>query len=171
MPYPGNHIGTLIKPHGYKGEMLLKGKAELLKDLREGNALFIDISGQRIPFFIEEFSAEPSLDRGIIKFEFIDSNTEARKYSGCELWSGIKPGQKGNKVLSVNEYIGFTVIDKDTGISYTVTDYYESEANPVLLLEYGKKEVMLPLNADYVLSVDVSKKTIEAAFPEGLVTD
>jgi len=60
MAHKGNHIGTLIKPHGYKGELLLKGKPQFLTDLIEGIPLFIEIYEQRIPFFIEDFSPDVS---------------------------------------------------------------------------------------------------------------
>jgi hypothetical protein len=65
MAHLGNHIGTLIKLYGYKGELLLKGKPQLLDKITEGIPLFIEISEQGIPFFIEGFSLDISGEKGI----------------------------------------------------------------------------------------------------------
>ena len=35
MSEQGSHIATLIKPHGYKGEMQMKGKPELLENIQK----------------------------------------------------------------------------------------------------------------------------------------
>ncbi|MEX0982192.1 MAG: hypothetical protein WD577_00625 [Bacteroidales bacterium] len=170
MSYQGSHIGTLIKPHGYKGELLLKGKPEILRELKLGIPLFIELSGQLVPFFVEEFSHDLSGEKCIVRFGFIESDVEARRYTGCEVFnSAVSQVDRRSEILDVKEYKGFTVIDTKKDIKYTVADYYDNPGNPVLLLERKGNEVMLPVNADFILSVDISRKTIKAAFPSGLV--
>ena len=170
MSYQGNHIGTLIKPHGYKGELLLKGKPEIIRELKQGIPLFIELFGQLVPFFIEELSPDPSGEKCIVRFEFIESDVEARRYTGCEVFnSTVYQTDSRVELLNVREYEGFIVIDTNKYEKYTVADYYDNPGNPILLLEREGNEVMLPVNADYILSVDISGKMIEAAFPDGLV--
>ena len=74
-----------------------------------------------------------------------------------------------SEILEVREYEGFTVIDTTKDKKYTVADFYDNPGNPLLLLKSEGNEVMLPVNADYILSVDISGKMIKAAFPDGLV--
>lgn len=170
MSHPGSHIGTLIKPHGYKGELLLKGKPEILRELKEGVPLFIEISEQRIPFFIEGISLDPSEEKCIVQLSFIESDSEARRYVGCEVYR--PPDSKTDERMvidDIHQFAGFVVVNKAEGGQYSVTDFFDHPENPVLLLEGEGREVMLPLNADYILSVDKKKRVIEAAFPEGLV--
>ena len=169
MSHTGSHIGTLIKPHGYKGELLLKGKPEIIRELQQGIPLFIELSEQRIPFFIEEISPDPSGEKCIIQLAFIESDSEARRYVGCEVYQ--PPDSKTDERMVVDDspgFAGFVVLDTAGGGQYNVTDFFDHPENPLLLLEFEGKEVMLPLNADYILSVDNQKKVIEAAFPEGL---
>ncbi len=170
MAYQGNHIGTLIKPHGYKGELLLKGKPEIIRELNQGIPLFFEISGQLVPFFIEALSHDLSGEKCIVRFEFIESDVEARRYIGCEVFnSAVSQVDRRSKILEVREYEGFTVIDTTNDKTYTVADFYDNPENPVLLVEREGNEVMLPVNADFILSVDISGKMIKAAFPDGLV--
>ena len=171
MPEAGNHIGTLVKPHGYKGEMLLKGKPEILQKLTEGIPLFIAIDGQRVPFFIEEVYNDAPAEKVIIKFEFIDSNDAAGRYVSCEVFSdpAPSPGSGSASHMHLSEYIGFRCTDRSTGAELTVTDFMEHPENPILVLDHDGNEVLLPLNADFILNVDTGARTIEAAFPGGLV--
>jgi 16S rRNA processing protein RimM len=170
MSHPGSHIGTLIKPYGYKGELLLKGKPEIIREVQQGIPLFIEVSGQRIPFFIEEVSHDPSGEKCNLQLSFIESDSEARKYVGCEVY--LPPDLKtGEPIVAVDihEFAGFLVIDTTGGGHYNVTEFFNHPENPLLLLEGEGREVMLPLNADYIISVDNKQRVIEAAFPEGLV--
>ncbi len=169
MPETGNHIGTLVKPHGYKGEMLIKGKPEILQKLTEGIPLFIAIDGQRIPFFIEEIYNDTPTEKVIIKFEFIDSKDTAGRYVSCEVYSDPEPspGSGSNPLLS--DYLGFRCTDRSSGAELTVTDFIESTENPILVLDHKGNEVLLPLHADFILNVDPEARTIEAFFPEGLL--
>lgn len=168
MPHTGSHIGTLIKPHGFRGEIILKGEKHFLINLEEGIALFLEISGQRIPFFIEDFSLDPGGEKAILKLEFIDSEIQARKYAGCEVYieEKLKPSVAPEK--SNADYIGFTVIDSESAKEYTVSDYYDNPGNPILVLKRGREEVLLPANADFFLKGEINGDRITINFPSGL---
>ncbi len=132
--------------------------------------LFIDIAGQRIPFFIEEISHDSSGEKCIILFEFINSEDEARHYTGCEVFDQPeRHSEVQDSAFRPEEYIGFLVTDISTNNQYRVKDFFNHPTNPILLLERQDIEVMLPVQADYLLSVDLHRRIIMADFPEGLV--
>jgi 16S rRNA processing protein RimM len=167
MANAGNHIGTLIKAHGYKGEMLLKGNPEVVRKLEIGIALFIEISGQRIPFFIEDFSTDTTGEKVFLKLEFIDSDFDARRYLSCEVYADFSIDVEKKSVFSLKDHIGFKVIDLNSKLEYLVTDFYDSPENPILVLERGKDQFLLPQKADYILRVDYEKNVMEVDFPDG----
>jgi hypothetical protein len=170
MPDQGSYIGILIKPYGYRGDMFLKGNPGNLMELKVGIPLFIEKDGQRIPFFIEEIMHEPSSEKCTIKLEFINSDIEARKYMHCKVHKEYKRVSKGKRSgEDIAGYHGYKVIDSSSGIEFIVADYFDNPGNPIFLLKWEGDEVMLPGNADYILSFDHDEKIILAAFPEGLL--
>jgi len=169
MPEAGNHIGTLVKPHGYKGEMLLKGKPEILQKLTEGIPLFIAVDGQRVPFFIEEIYNDDPAEKVIIKFEFIDSNDTAGRYVACEVFSDPEPSPGNGTEMRLLDFKGFKCTDRSSGAELIVTGYIESTENPILVLDHQGSEVLLPANADFIVAVNTEAGTIDADFPEGLL--
>lgn len=170
MSYRGSHIGTLIKPHGFRGDMFLKGRTEILTELETGMPLFIEKDGQRIPFFIEEIETDDAGGRCIVRFGFIGSDAEARRFVGCQVFDRLVPDKRDVLVWShLHEYIGFVVTDTRSENQYRVTDFMDNQENPLLIIDKEGVEVMLPVNADYILSVDSKKKMIVAAFPDGLI--
>lgn len=169
MPEMGNHIGTLVKPHGYKGAMLLKGNTEILQELTEGIPLFIETDGQRVPFFIEEVYNDDPAEKVIIKFEFIDSDADAGRYVSCEVYSDPAASKSSETNLHLSGYMGFTCIDRNSGAECKVTDYIESPDNPLLVLDHQGNEILLPANTVFILEVNTDTKTIQAEFPDGLL--
>jgi len=171
MTQPGNHIGTLLKPNGYKGELLLRGNPQIIEKLTIGIPLFIELSEQGIPFFIEKISFNAAGDTCIVKLEFINSDREASPFVGCEVYMESKFTDSVEKTLKLADYIGYIVKDSKSGDEFEVLDYYENQENPLLILGRKGKEILLPKNADYILYVDQKNRIIEAEFPEGLGGD
>lgn len=165
----GSHIGTLIKPHGYKGELQIKGKPDLLDNIQIGDPLFISINGQRIPFFVEDLFESGHADRLLVKFEFIDGIDEARKFTNCDVYSDQIKSSPGSPEEDISSMIGYTVYDKITGRSAAVSDFVKSKENPILILNFNNQEVMLPLNADYIELIDHETQTVSVSLPEGLI--
>ena len=166
MPEIGSHIGTLIKPHGYKGELQIKGKPDLLDNIQIGDPLFISIDGQRIPFFVEDLFESGHPDRLVVKFEFINDIEQARKYTTCDVYSDQKQTSTDNKGDDLSNMMGYSVHDKHSGRFAEVSDYVASNDNPILILAFDKQEVMLPLNADYIETIDNKSKKITVAYPK-----
>ena len=77
--------GTISKPYGLRGEVNILLEPEAGKYIEPDHPLFIDIDGQRVPFFVEEVELV-SADQAIVKFEFIESLEEAKKVAGCSLY-------------------------------------------------------------------------------------
>lgn len=169
MSEQGSHIGTLIKAHGYKGEIQIKGKPALLDMIQIGDPLFISIDGQRIPFFVEDAFESGHKDRLVIKFEFIDDINTARKFVNCKVYSDQQGTSEHEDGEDYTTMMSYSVFDTNSKRKAEVTDYIESPENPILILTFDQQDVMLPLNADYIESIDHSSRTMRVALPEGLI--
>jgi len=170
MDQTGHPVGTLIKSHGFRGDMILKGTAETLDNIKEGMPLFFEIEKQRVPFFIEKISVDPIAGSANVKFEFIDSDRDADRYRGCAVFA-----ETGAKIISNAEerneldLTGYSLKDEVTGRTFNVTNSIPDPENPLLVLDAEEGEVLVPAKADFLLKIDHEYKKIIAEFPPGLL--
>ena len=64
---------------------------------------------------------------------------------------------------------GYKVFDSEHGEIGVVDHIEESTNNPLLVIHSGKKEILLPLNGDFVESIDHEKREVHIDAPEGLI--
>lgn len=50
----------------------------------------------------------------------------------------------------------------------TVTDYYDSDANPLFELEIGGRRVLVPAAEEFIAHIDFERRTMKLILPEGL---
>ncbi|MEN8230810.1 MAG: ribosome maturation factor RimM [Bacteroidota bacterium] len=171
MPVPGGaKAGKISKPYGLQGRVNMILDPEAGKHIEIDNPLFINIDGQRVPFFVEDF--EPvSLDQAIVKFEFINSVEEAREVSGCEVY--LDPSQKSASKSGMKDYsaaVGYDAFDQDVGYLGKITDFIQHDMNPVLMVDYKGKELMVPAVDELIQQINHKERSIYFHLPEGLTT-
>jgi 16S rRNA processing protein RimM len=165
----GAKAGKISKPYGLRGEL------NIILELHAGNSiepdtpLFIDIDGQRVPFFVEEVELI-SKDQAIIKFEFIDSLEGAREVSGCSLYFDPhhQPESKPAGGDDLAKLIGFLASDRESGVLGTISDYLPHPMNPLFVIQSEDRELILPAVRDFIEHIDSGKNTIRFNLPEGL---
>jgi 16S rRNA processing protein RimM len=162
-------LGELLKPHGVKGQLVLKLNNLSFDDIKETEQVFILIDGLPVPFFIEELQ-ERTNDSLILKFEDVSSENTAREICNCLVFID-KKFVAGNRltVLTISDLIGFSVKDKEATEIGMLESVLDIENNPLLRIVNNKKEILLPLNPEFIVSYDLTKKEIIVNFPEGLL--
>lgn len=170
MPVQGGvKAGKISKPYGLHGElnMILEPEAG---QIEINNPLFINIDGQRVPFFVKEFDPV-SLDQAIVKFEFIDNIEQARAVSGCEVY--FEPEKRSAAQDVENDYralIGYDASDHIVGYLGKVTDFVQHDMNPVFVIDHGGKELLIPAVDDLIKQINHKKQSIHFFLPEGLTS-
>ena len=53
--------------------------------------------------------------------------------------------------------------------SVQVTDYYDSDANPLFELEIGGRTVLVPAAEEFIAHIDFGGRTMKLVLPEGLL--
>ena len=51
----------------------------------------------------------------------------------------------------------------------TVTDYYDSDANPLFELEIGGRQVLVPAAEEFIAHIDFEGRRMHLVLPEGLI--
>lgn len=164
----GAKAGKISKPYGLQGEVQIILNPLIAEYIKEGIPLFIDIDGQRVPFFTEDVELV-SPTQAIVKFEFIETVEETRKVCGCGLYfdPANSPDLK-HSPEELEEVVGYQAMDVNQGSLGAVKDYLPHAQNPMWILDHRGKELMVPATMDLVRKIDRRKNIITLDLPEGL---
>ena len=162
-------IGKLGKPHGVKGEISFAISDDVF-DRVDADYLVLDINGILVPFFMEEYRFKND-DVVLVKFEDIDTQEQARNYTGCDVYFPRHLSDSDEEHLSWAEIIGFHLVDVPTGnVVGTIEHVDDSTINLLFEVKTADgKEVLIPANEDLIEEVDAEKKKIKMAIPKGLL--
>lgn len=166
----GAKAGKISKPYGLQGKVLLILDPDAGKHIEPDNPLFILLDGQRVPFFVQEFD-QLAVDQALVKFEFIDGVEEARLLTSCEVYLDSSEKQDSQDSSGqMSALIGYKAYDRELGYLGLVSDYIHHDMNPVLLIDYGGKELMVPAVDSFIQLIDPKKQDIHLILPEGLTS-
>ena len=160
-------IGEIIKAHGYKGELVIK-LFEDFKNFKKTELLFFEIEGNMVPFFFERNPKAYKKSGILAKFEDIDSEKQVEEILNSAVFT-----DSDNIIESVDEPIekmdGYKVYNGPEFIGIS-GEYLNIPSNPLLtVITESKKEVLIPINDDFLISIDHTNKKLIFSLPEGLL--
>ncbi|WP_242117204.1 ribosome maturation factor RimM [Aestuariivivens sediminicola] len=163
------YLGRIIKKYSFKGEVLVKLDTDQPEIYEHLDAIFVDLRNNLIPFFIEHSQLHKS-ELLRIKFEDVDNEADAEAILKSDLYLPLNllPKLEGNKFY-YHEVIGFTVKDKNYGDVGIITSINDSTAQALFEIQNKGKEVLIPMNDEFILNVDRETRTILVETPEGLI--
>jgi 16S rRNA processing protein RimM len=166
----GAKAGRISKPNGLRGKVNTILEPQAGNNIEPDNPLFIEIDGQRVPFFVEEVELVSS-EQAIIKFEFVDTLEAARVVSGCDIYFDMRhqpdPSDSGDEMANL---IGYTASDKASGPLGLISDYLPHPMNPVFIILSESKELIVPAVRDFIDHINSKEKSIQFILPEGLTS-
>ena len=162
------YLGKITKKFGLKGELMVYLDTDEPNKYYFMKSVFFDISGEPIPFFIEEIKVKNS-NQLIVLFQDID-NASSSHYIDTELYLPLSmlPKLDGNKFY-YHEIQGFTIIDEkwgNIGICQDVMDYTHQA---IMQIDNEKGEILIPIVDRIIKQVDKEKRIIEIETPPGLI--
>ncbi|MBD0823662.1 ribosome maturation factor RimM [Aestuariibaculum marinum] len=163
------YLGKIVKKYSFKGELLIKLDTDQ-PDLYENlDAMFLDVNHTLIPFFIESSQLHKS-DLLRVQFEDVDTEADAEALIKTEVYLPLDllPKLDGNKFY-FHEVIGFTMEDKNYGTVGKIVAVNDSTAQALFEVENNGKEILIPMNDEFIVKVDRNNKTIIVDTPEGLI--
>ena len=166
----GAKAGKISKPYGHRGEVNIILVPDAGNHFETDIPLFIDMDGQRVPFFIEEVELV-SDNQAIIKFEFIDSLESARKISGCTLYFDHRHLTHSAEVgENLENLVGFSALEREGGPLGRIIDYLPHPMNPVFVIQTENGELMVPAARDFIDHIHWDKQSVQFILPEGLTS-
>jgi 16S rRNA processing protein RimM len=163
------YLGKILKTYGSKGHLLIFLDVDDPLRYKKIETVFVGIENDRIPFVIVELELKRK-NSAKIRFEDVHNAEDAEIYVGRELYLPVSllPPLKGKKFY-YHEVTGFTVFDKERGNIGIITSILDLPKQSLMQIQYGTKEILIPLVDDVLLRVDRSKKEIHILAPEGLI--
>ena len=163
------YIGQIAKLHGYKGGVSLFLDVTHPEEYMDMESFFIEIDGILTPFFVESFKLK---NKGFaaVKFQGIDSEQEARSLLKKKVFipeSELRELDESN--FYDHEVIGYEVEDIVKGEIGKVTAIADLKQNPLLVIEFKDKEILLPIFEGLIIKVDRKLKRLKVKAPDGLI--
>jgi 16S rRNA processing protein RimM len=163
------YLGYLSKTQGFKGGLLAFLDVDNTGDYINLESILVDLNGVLTPFFVEYLQLK---DKNFVylKLEDVDDRDSAIILSNKDLYLPLTDlPDLGDDHYYLHELNGMKVVDKQAGELGNVDTVLDYSTNPLIQVIKGSREILIPLNDDFVLKVDKALKTIEVDLPEGLI--
>lgn len=159
-------IGYISKTHGLKGHVILRLNEFINIDEDNIKSIFLELNGSQVPYFITECKL---VNVGyIIKLENIDKVENAKNLIAKKAFT--LPEFVLEDEDSLNEFIGYTIIDSKLGNIGVINEIDQNTNNVVIkVIHSSGAEIILPFNDDLIIEIDDDLKTIDFEAPEGLI--
>ena len=163
------YIGQIAKLHGYKGGVSLFLDVTHPEEYMDMESFFVEIDGILTPFFVESFKLK---NKGFaaVKFQGIDTEQEAKSLLKKKVFipeTELRELDESN--FYDHEVIGYEVEDVVKGKIGKVTAIADLKQNPLLVIEFKDKEILLPIFEGLIVNVDRKLKRLKVKAPDGLI--
>ena len=163
------YIGQIAKLHGYKGGVSLFLDVTHPEEYMDMESFFIEIDGILTPFFVDSFKLK---NKGFaaVKFQGIDTEQEAKSLLKKKVFipeTELRELDESN--FYDHEIIGYEVEDVVKGKIGKVTAIADIKQNPLLVIEFKDKEILLPIFEGLIIKVDRKLKRLKVKAPDGLI--
>ena len=163
-------MGTIIKPHGLKGEMVLDVEEGFEEALEESDFLMVEIEGGLVPFYISDDGINFRTPTTVsLAFDDLDSVEKVRPICGCRIFLSNDVQMSQIDEGEVNELIGYQVFDLNKGPLGKIARVDNFSGNVVLTILHGNREILIPLSDDFITEFNEEKQELHLDCPEGLV--
>lgn len=160
-------IGKIGKVFGAKGELTVVLYDTFPESVNFEEPVYVDVDSLTVPLFFDKF--EPRGRAGAtVMFADIDTERRASELVGKEFSMAVECSEDDDE-LYMEDLVGF-VAEVGNGVEGVVTDYIDSEMNPLFEIEIEGREVLIPAVDDFVEEIDVEQQRVIFSLPEGMLS-
>ena len=129
------------------------------------DALFVEIDSLPVPLYCDKFERR-GVSGANVCFADFDTQRRAEELVGKELFIAEEEDVDDDEFY-MEDLIGFKV---ECGkLRGEITDYYDSEHNPLLGVDFGNGEQLIPAVEEFIAHIDFDREVIKLVLPEGLL--
>ena len=165
--------GRINNPFGTEGGLMLSLYADFPEEFTpQQTPLFVEIDSLDVPLWCERFERR-GISGAVASFADFDTERRAAELIGLEF--RIESGERDDDEFYLEDLIGFHVEGIETRheaeplhFEGRLTDYYDSEANPLFELETGGRRVLVPAVEEFIAHIDFEQRSVKLVLPEGM---
>lgn len=161
-------VARINKLFGTDGGLVLTLYTDFPDDFDTSTPLFVKVDALDVPLYIERIEYRGQTG-AVVRFDDIDSPRRAEEFLGKELYIAQDDEGTTDEEFYMEDLIGFTV--EAQGLHGEISDYYDSEANPLLgiMFEGYDEERLVPAAEEFFLHIDFEYRHVRMQLPEGLL--
>jgi 16S rRNA processing protein RimM len=162
-------LGSIARLHSFKGEVSIFLDVVEPQDFNELESVFVEFDNKLIPFFIDDIKIR-NKGFAVVKFDGIDTEKKALMLLKCPLYLPLEmlPEREDDGYYDF-EIKNFKVIDSNHGDIGTVNHVLDIKVNPLIEIQCGEIEILLPKMDQFIDEIDWDEKTMYVTAPDGLL--
>lgn len=160
-------LGTLSKPHGYKGQMVLIAENSLPENFEDWESVFVEIDGLLVPFLFDDVNHSHT-DSAIVHFEDYDNIDLIGELVHAKVYAPLTNfRKKRNRSFDISDLEGYMVTDHQSGDLGIVEEILDYNQNVLLRILKNGKEILIPAIEPIIDSIDKRKKSFSSTPRKG----
>ena len=165
---PYLEAGQIVGTHGVRGEVRVQPWCDSPEQFAGFKKLYWDKDGKQ-PVKVK---GRPHKNIALVVLDGITTVEAAQVLRGKMLYVDRRDIKLPKGHYLVQDLIGLTVVDADTGETYgTLTDVSQTGANAVYHMATDKGEVLIPAIPDVIIEVDIKGDVLRLRPMKGLLDD
>ncbi|WP_343530417.1 ribosome maturation factor RimM [Pedobacter sp.] len=162
------YIGYITKTKGLKGELQLYFEFEDYQDL-DLDVIFLELNGKMVPFFVASHKLYEN-STGLFYFDDIDHVDKAQPLVKKKVYLPLsKKPEREEDEFYYTDLKGFIAVDETLGELGEIIEVNEYPQQFVATVNYQNKEILFPLNEDFIVEIDDEDNILTLDLPEGLL--
>lgn len=163
------YLGKITRKFSFKGELIIFLDTDSPSTYYDLKKVFIKEENSYIPYFISEISKYKNSSIRV-KFDDIDNESMVLNLINKEIFLPIDELPKlDGKKFYYHEIIGFKVNDAVHGEIGEIEYINDQTPQHLFVINNNSKEILVPVNDDFISKLDRVNKTIEMSLPDGFL--
>ena len=161
-------VGSITRTHGVRGELKVLEGGGSSGAWRRMQEVFVGSQPENAVCCRVEY-----IRRGgrfaIMALRGVGNLKQAEAFKGLNLYisrSGLPPLEEGSYYAS--DLVGLEVVDGKGMVLGRLTEIFDNHAHEIYVVRRGKREILIPVVAGVVLSIDLEVGRLVVEPPEGL---
>ena len=147
------YIGYITKTKGLKGELQLYFEFEDYQDL-DLDVVFLELNGKMVPFFVASHKLYEN-STGLFYFDDVDHVDKAQPLVKKKAYLPLsKKPEREDDEFYYTDLKGFIAVDETLGELGEIIEVNEYPQQFVATVNYQNKEILFPLNEDFIVEID-----------------